>query len=138
MTIDEMKEKKRELGFTNEQLAAASDVPIGTVQKIFSGETRSPRYETIRKLEAVLNKPSVNTEYRYVSEGIMMTAEPQSMYGDYYNYRKQLEKTHRYIHKSDYSPVPISNRLGIAAGKFQVPDDEFFYNDEISDMFEDL
>ena len=138
MNIDKLKQLKRDAGYTNRMISDESGVPLGTVQKIFSGETRSPRYETIRKLEAVLNKPSVNTEYRYVSEGIMMTAEPQSMYGDYYNYRKQLEKTHRYIHKSDYSPVPISNRLGIAAGKFQVPDDEFFYNDEISDMFEDL
>lgn len=138
MTIDEMKDKKRELGYTNEKLAAASGVPIGTVQKIFSGETRSPRYETIRKLEAVLTKPSNNNEYSYIPEGIMMTAEPQARYGDYYSYRKRLEKATKKVHNADYAPVPLSNRIGIAAGKFKVPDDEFFYNDDIADMFEDL
>ncbi len=137
MTIEEMKQKKRELGYSNEQLATASGVPIGTVQKIFSGETRSPRYETIRKLETVLNKPSNNT-YRYIPDEIMLTAEPQARYGDYYNYRKRIEKNSKKIHNADYSPIPLSNRIGIAAGKFKVPDDEFFYNDEIADMFEDL
>lgn len=138
MTIEEMKEKKRELGYTNEQLAAASGVPIGTVQKIFSGETRSPRYQTIRKLEKVLHAAPGNNAYKYSAEGVMMTAEPHSMHGDYYSYRKQLEKTSKKIHNSDYAPVPVSNRIGIAAGKFKVPDDDFFYNDEITEMFEGL
>ncbi len=29
-------------------------VPLGTVQKIFNGETKAPRYETLRALEKVL------------------------------------------------------------------------------------
>ena len=48
MTIDEMREKKRELGYTYEQISELSGVPLGTVQKIFSGHTKSPRYDTIR------------------------------------------------------------------------------------------
>ncbi len=55
MTIQEMKEKKKELGFSNAKLSELSGVPIGTLQKIFSGETTSPRYETIRALESVLD-----------------------------------------------------------------------------------
>ena len=51
MTIEEMKRLKKERGFTNEQISEWSGVPLGTVQKIFSGETRSPRYETIQALE---------------------------------------------------------------------------------------
>ena len=53
MNINEMKEKKRELGYSNEHIAELSGVPLGTVQKIFSGETRSPRYSTLQKLEKV-------------------------------------------------------------------------------------
>ena len=41
MTIDEMKKAKKELGYSNAMVAELSGVPIGTVQKIFSGETRS-------------------------------------------------------------------------------------------------
>ena len=51
MTIDEMKAKKRELGLTNLQVAERSGVPLGTVQKVLSGGTRAPRYDTLRALE---------------------------------------------------------------------------------------
>ena len=59
MTIQEMKERKKELGYSNSTVAELSGVPLGTVQKIFSGATASPRYETLRALEAVLKKKSV-------------------------------------------------------------------------------
>ena len=41
MTIQEMKDKKKEKGYTYAQIANLSGVPLGTVQKIFSGETES-------------------------------------------------------------------------------------------------
>ena len=46
MTVDEMKEKKRQLGYSSEKLAELSGVPLGTVQKIFGGFTKAPRYKT--------------------------------------------------------------------------------------------
>lgn len=54
MTIDEMKERKRALGYSNKYLADLSGVPLGTVQKIFGNVTRAPRKETIQALEKVL------------------------------------------------------------------------------------
>lgn len=48
MNIQEMKEKKKEKGYTNEQIAELSGVPLGTVQKIFGGTTTSPRYDTLK------------------------------------------------------------------------------------------
>lgn len=54
VTIEEMRARKKELGYTNEMVAEKSGVSLGTVQKIFGGATSSPRYETIRKLEAAL------------------------------------------------------------------------------------
>ena len=39
MTIQEMKDKKKEKGYTYVQMAELSGVPLGTIQKIFSGET---------------------------------------------------------------------------------------------------
>lgn len=53
MTIQEMKHKKKELGYTNEMVSALSGVPLGTVQKIFAGATLHPRYETLLALEKV-------------------------------------------------------------------------------------
>lgn len=51
MTLDEMKEWKRQLGYTYEQIAILSNVPLGTVQKVLGGVTRSPRYDTLCALE---------------------------------------------------------------------------------------
>lgn len=43
MTVTEMRAKKKEMGYTNEQIAELSGVPLGTVQKIFAGLTESPK-----------------------------------------------------------------------------------------------
>jgi len=53
MTIEEMKQKKKELGYTYEQIALLSGLPLGTVQKALGGITKTPRHETIKALEAV-------------------------------------------------------------------------------------
>ena len=47
MDIKKLKEKKRTLGYTNEDVARLSGVPLGTVQKVFAGVTKNPRRETV-------------------------------------------------------------------------------------------
>ena len=80
MTIDEMKKKKQELGYSLKQIAELSGLPLGTVNKIFNGETKSPRFETLMALEKALNSHPSNyytadsSEYRtdsiYVEEAL--------------------------------------------------------------------
>ena len=53
-TIDEMREKRNKLALTYQDLSSVSGIPVPTLQKIFSGTTTSPRFSTVRKLEAVL------------------------------------------------------------------------------------
>lgn len=55
MTVEEMKKKKQEKGYTYAQMAELSGVPLGTIQKIFSGETVSPRYDTLQALEQLFS-----------------------------------------------------------------------------------
>ena len=55
MTIQEMREKKKEYGYTYAQISQLSGVPVGTIQKIFRGETVSPRYQTFQALEEVFS-----------------------------------------------------------------------------------
>ena len=62
MTIEEMKQRKKELGYSNEQLAALSGIPLGTIMKIFGGATKSPRRATIEALERILSPAA---RYRY-------------------------------------------------------------------------
>ena len=51
MTIEDMKRAKRAMGYSYEQIALRSGVPVGTVQKVLGGITASPRHETLCALE---------------------------------------------------------------------------------------
>lgn len=54
MKVSELKQRKRELGYSNEKVSELSGVPLGTVQKVFGGATSTPRYETLKKIEQAL------------------------------------------------------------------------------------
>lgn len=54
MTLEEMKRLKAEKGYTLAQLSEYSKIPLGTLQKIFTGETAHPRYATRQAIEKVL------------------------------------------------------------------------------------
>ncbi len=54
MDIYKLKERKKELGYSNKQVAELSGVPLGTVQKIFGGETKAPRRATYLAIKEVL------------------------------------------------------------------------------------
>lgn len=61
MTLDEMKRLKKERGYTYAQLSEYTGVPLGTIQKIFTGETESPRYATRKALEKIFEaEPDLN------------------------------------------------------------------------------
>lgn len=57
MTIEEMKKRKQTLGYTYEKIAELAGLPLGTVQKVLGGVTKSPRYDTLEALERVLGEP---------------------------------------------------------------------------------
>lgn len=66
MTIEEMKQRRQELGYSISDLSRLSGVPQPTVQKIFAGTTKTPRYDTLKKLEAILacgSKKEVDNPY---------------------------------------------------------------------------
>ncbi|MBR1812840.1 MAG: Uma2 family endonuclease [Lachnospiraceae bacterium] len=56
MTLQEMRERKRELGYSNKYLAQKSGIPLSTIQKVLSGRTTSPRRDTILALETTLSE----------------------------------------------------------------------------------
>lgn len=62
MTLEEMKQIKQERGYTMAQLSEYSGVPLGTLQKIFTGETAHPRYATRQALERVLTASSYGVQ----------------------------------------------------------------------------
>ena len=63
MTITEMNERKRELGYTDARISELSGVPLSTVRKVLGGITKAPRFDTIKALEKVLGKQSAASGY---------------------------------------------------------------------------
>ena len=129
MTIEEMKNRKKELGYSNSRLSELSGVPIGTVQKIFSGETSSPRYKTIQALIKVLEKdlsPKYlnDVDYNYNREGINIVCEAEPAYNANYHQRRTYsylsgfgyDKGEKTI--EDYIALPEGTRVELIDGRF--------------------
>ena len=70
MTINEMKIRKIELGYSNKKIAELSGLPLGTVQKVFSGATKAPRYETLTALQKLFLHPDTQKSYSQDGNGI--------------------------------------------------------------------
>lgn len=56
MNLEQMRECKHALGYSNETIAELSGVPVATVRKIFGGVTKNPRQKTMEALTDVLQK----------------------------------------------------------------------------------
>ena len=102
MTIEEMKDRKRQLGYTNGQIADWADVPLSTVQKIFSGATHAPRYETLRAIERVLTDRQ--------AEASLMVREAMYQYG------RPIEKRQGEYTVADYYAWPEDERIELIDG----------------------
>ena len=107
---EEFKERKNELGITTEQLSRLSGIPTGTINKILNGETKSPRYATLKALNDVL--------FRDIDSGIDGIRETAAAYtvssdkkqgeytlDDYYASRTTSSRTHR--RASDFLEAPL-------------------------------
>ena len=108
MTIEEMKKKKREKGYTYAQMSELSGVPLGTIQKIFSGETLSPRYDTLQSLEKLFAETSI------VQEEAAYAVHTQGSYTieDYYALpdERRVELIDGYFYDMA-APAPLHQRI---------------------------
>ena len=64
MTVDEMIEKKKMYGFSNQYIAEKSGIPESTVQKVFSKTTPTPRMSTLMALSKMFEE----TGYSFVAK----------------------------------------------------------------------
>ena len=114
MTIQEMKTRKRELGYSNRELSALSGVPEATIQKIFSGRTSSPRKETLDKLREVLMP-----EYTAADLKPPMVAEAPADYGGFNgNTAGNIWKNQGSYTLKDYLALPDEQRVELIDGVF--------------------
>ena len=120
MTVEEMKARKIDLGLTTEEIAERSHLPLGTLQKIFSGVTKTPRRTTIEAIEQVLltaeseKKQRQHRRVTYLDQEppeLSTLGEPGLIYGS------TAEDGIRYTIK-DYYALPDTRRVELIDGKF--------------------
>lgn len=123
MTITEMNERKRELGYTDARISELSGVPLSTVRKVLGGITKAPRYDTIKALEKVLGKETAGSDYNsrisdnettaFCYDSCMTSGAPQGVREaqPVYSIKKQGEYT-----LEDYLAIPDERRVELIDG----------------------
>ncbi len=117
MTLDELISLKEKSGFTYQQIAFLSGLPIGTVQKVLGGITKSPRYETLLALEKVLKPLQSENDDCVMEEEAIYSAEP---YGKsrFENVVNSLNKKQGEFTVEDYLTLPDDLRVELIDGYF--------------------
>lgn len=111
MKLSEMQYLKTQYGYSYDKLATLSGIPKGTIQKIFTGVTKNPRYETLMALEKVLRKETPESGWgEYDLEGPAADQFAESTpYGT--RQKKQGEYT-----LEDYYAIPDERRVELIDG----------------------
>ena len=118
MTLETLKRLKKYAGYTNAMIAEKSGIPLSTVQKVFSGNTESPRYNTLQALYRVFKDDQstydhtgdvsmVHEDNRYYSPG--STAAAKSILSTAGRTGKTLD---------DYMALPEGTRIELIDGVF--------------------
>lgn len=112
MTIEEIKKRKRELGWTNAELAKKAGIPVSTVAKILGGTTQNPRQSSVRAMEEALLNASPVTYHSAGSPSVLR--EQPYVYGT--SARKNTG--HRQYTIDDYFALPDDRRVELIDGRF--------------------
>ena len=105
MTIEEMKQRKRELGFTNQMIADRSGIPLSTVQKVFAGATASPEKDK-------------NVVYGDPATSDCMVCETSAAYNAHAEDGNSNETGNRLYTLEDYLRLPDDQRVELIDGVF--------------------
>lgn len=91
MYADFLKDRKKKMGWTTEELSARSGVPVGTINKILNGETKSPRYDTMDALAAAFKKEE-EKELLVKEAAAFGQSQDQKIYTveDYYSFPEDI------------------------------------------------
>jgi len=117
VTIEEMRQRKRELGYTNQMIAERSGIPLSTVQKVFAGATSSPRRETIEALGRALEKDK-SAVYEDPVTSDRMVNETSEAYNVNAEDGNSSEAENRLYTLEDYLRLPDDQRVELIDGVF--------------------
>ncbi len=120
MTLEEMKRMRRELGYSYAKLSELSGVPEPTIQKVFSGKTASPRFDTLQALEKAFRQTgdnrknfTDNTDDKYKRSSDASFVRETTTYHVNFKYPRQGSYT-----IDDYFALPDDQRAELIDGVF--------------------
>lgn len=114
MTLSQMQYYKQQHGYSYDQLSQLTGIPKGTIQKIFTGVTKSPRYDTLQALERVLKPVNQDKPAGFADdEQAGLINQPDMVCGAavLYGQKKQGEYT-----LEDYYALPEDKRYELIDG----------------------
>ena len=111
MTLEEMRKRKKQLGYSNAQLSNLSGIPLGTLNKILSGATKKPSPENVKAIEQVLLDTTY--QYGYVSAAPYMLHEDAGYLAEEPRGKRPGEFT-----IEDYYALPEDKRVELIDGVF--------------------
>ena len=101
MNLEIISLRKKRLGLTTQMLSEKSKVPVGTINKILRGETKSPQINTLSAICSVLGC-SVNDVIS--DEPAKLTNQPPEMLSDCFNFEDySVRKKNPYNQPSAFS-----------------------------------
>lgn len=124
MTLSTIKRLKVEYGFSNEWIAEKSGVPLGTVQKIFSEQVKSPRKTTVDKLSDFFEQL-----LRYKDRDASMVLEAEVAY-------KAIQKNKVTYRTLDNAIKVEDGVYKLKDGKFTIEDLEFIPDDKRMELID--
>lgn len=105
MTVEEIRKRKKRLKLTTQQLAILAELPLGTVSKILTGETKNPSYLTIEKLEATIEKEEMLARVEAYQKAMhQYFLEHPEDEGN----QKKFEEIYRKINRLNDAPIPYA------------------------------
>lgn len=115
MTLEQMRKRKQQLGYTNAQLSNLTDIPLGTLNKILCGASKHPRSENLKALERVLQDTTY--QYGYRSAAPFMVQEAVAAYRVSDEKGPKEKKPGEYTIE-DYYALPDDKRVELIDGVF--------------------
>lgn len=112
MTLEDLKQARKDYGCSYRQIADLSGVPVSTVQKVFDGTTKTPRYQTLQALSEAIRTLTGEGQNSYFSE---KTGKPHYVreQAQAYGSKKQGDYT-----IEDYFNLPDDQRAELIDGVF--------------------
>ena len=113
MTLEEIRQKKKQYGYTNRYMAEKSGLPLATVQKVLGGTTTAPRYQTIQALASVFPEEA---HYSAVSVSApVLVREPGASYAVQSHPQPRYPRQGTYT-IDDYLALPDDQRVELIDG----------------------